>query len=444
MLANQTIKKASTRLTTALFSQAAIKIGLQLLDQAVFHEQRCSWSGDDFDQIKGEWQVVHKQIDAMLYSGCAGIAVFLARCSQQNSDPRFAETALAALAQSNYLLEKLPAPLPLGLYDGLGGLTLAAFEVALRLDHADSQATGCRLMKTISQHIDSLDHAGSVDLVSGHAGLLIALIRLSQCSYVDIDRALLKTVYQDIIERAQRNSWGWFWRDSELEDPDLGLCGLGHGAAGIALSLAEYHAFSGDPIAREAALEAIRYEQGYFDRSRANWPDLRQDELSNNNSEPSYPVYWCHGAAGIGLSRLRCYQLLRDESLLADAQAALQTAHRHAGRLLTSSQRSGRVNAEANISLCHGLGSIIELFLSAADVLQDKTHLNRARDIAMFLIKQHDRQGVWSCGVHGGGENPGLMLGLAGFGQQLLRLHPDDTPHSSSLSGLFECNSENL
>jgi lantibiotic modifying enzyme len=82
----------------------------------------------------------------------------------------------------------------------------------------------------------------------------------------------------------------------------------------------------------------------------------------------------------------------------------------------------------ANFSLCHGSLGNLELLLKASATyesvsLRDQTYLR-----ASSILDAIDAAG-WLCGVPLGVETPGLMLGLAGIGYQLLRLaHPQSIP----------------
>ena len=120
---------------------------------------------------------------------------------------------------------------------------------------------------------------------------------------------------------AAKEDTGWSWKTTEAA---RNLTGFSHGAAGIGWALAELYAASREGGFRAAALEAFRYERSCWNPGKRNWPDFREDE-------PEYPVHWCHGATGIGLSRLRTWQILGDPELLAEAHSALATVREDMG-----------------------------------------------------------------------------------------------------------------
>ena len=96
-------------------------------------------------------------------------------------------------------------------------------------------------------------------------------------------------------------------------------------------------------------LAAFEYERQWFDPAVDNWPDFRRNPFPSNRgrSPVVFMEYWCHGAPGIALSRLRAFQLLQDETLRSEALAGLRTT----SRMIAASL----VRNSGNFSLCHGL-----------------------------------------------------------------------------------------
>ena len=125
---------------------------------------------------------------------------------------------------------------------------------------------------------------------------------------------------------------------------------------------------------------------------------------------------WCHGAPGIGLSRLRAYQISGDDVYRQEAEVALQTTAQGLQQAILTRQ--------GNYSLCHGNAGNAELMMYASDVLGNTDYRAIADQVGRQGIEEHQKSGVpWSCGVVGGGETPNLMLGLAGIGYFYLRLY---------------------
>jgi lantibiotic modifying enzyme len=197
------------------------------------------------------------------------------------------------------------------------------------------------------------------------------------------------------------------------------LAGFSHGAAGIAWALLELAGATGNQRYRAAARQAIDYERGLYSPEAHNWPDLRGAELSSGDAAP-FVVAWCHGAAGIGLARSRALQHLNDPKLGDEIDVALNT---------TLTRGFGGSHC-----LCHGDMGNLDLLLEAGQALNDRGWRAQADRLAAMIVDSIDRDG-WVCGGPGAVEMPGLMLGLAGIGYQMLRLaEPDRVPSVLALA----------
>jgi len=134
--------------------------------------------------------------------------------------------------------------------------------------------------------------------------------------------------------------------------------------------------------------------------------------------QPVYAMGWCHGAPGIGLSRLRALQLVPgDAAIGAEFEEALNTTVNACRQWIPAAPGSG-------LCLCHGLGGNADLLIAASDALGRPDLRRVAEDAAHMAIQQIVPNDMpWPCGVNGGGESPNLMLGMAGIGHFFLRLH---------------------
>jgi lantibiotic modifying enzyme len=118
-------------------------------------------------------------------------------------------------------------------------------------------------------------------------------------------------------------------------------------------------------------------------------------------------VAWCHGAPGIGLSRLASLRYIDDATTREEITIALKT---------TLAQGFGR-----NHSLCHGDLGNLETLLTATSILDEPEYHEQLERFTAMLFESIEDAG-WITGVPQGVETPGLMTGLAGIGYELLRL----------------------
>jgi lantibiotic modifying enzyme len=361
------------------YLETAGRIAARLCRDALWSRRRCNWTADFLD---GD-VIAHGALGPDLYAGTSGIALFLSRMASASGERIFRLTADAALRQA---MEKLSAS-GCGLYSGGLGIQYVAAEMDKEIDEG----------AVIRQA--AVDRS-EMDVIGGSAGAIAVLLSLRRRTQ---SACLLEAAIQRgdlLLAAASKEEIGWSWKTMEAP---RNLTGFSHGAAGIGWALAELWAVSQEGRFRAAALEAFRYERSCWNPVERNWPDFR-------GPEPEYPVFWCHGAAGIGLSRLRTWQILGDEELLAEARNALATVRDDMG-------------SPENYSLCHGELGNADFLIHASQVLGEEAWLAPAIAAAEQGFERFEHRRVpWPCGVPGANETPDLMLGLAGIGHFYLRL----------------------
>src|ERR1700676_2427235 len=108
------------------FLATAERIGARLCRDAVWYQGRINWTSDFLD---GE-SIAHGALGPELYSGTAGIALFLWRLAEATGERIFRVTAEAALRQA---LESTPLS-GCGLYSGGLGILYTAAEIRQEVD----------------------------------------------------------------------------------------------------------------------------------------------------------------------------------------------------------------------------------------------------------------------------------------------------------------------
>ncbi len=397
----------------AEFLDVAASLGRRLCRDALWAGERCNWLGDSRELIDGSWTVGHRSLGPDLYQGTSGIALFLAALYRLTSEPVLRATALGALAHAHGQARRMPAAQRIGLYSGWTGIAYAtaaageAFEDQLLIDKA------CDMLVEATAGKEEF----LLDVLVGAAGAIVALIDMQRLTGRDI-MTIACRLGERLLVRAKRSEGGWSW-GSHSAAAEHDLTGFSHGAAGIAWALLELSAATGERRFRDAAEQGFAYERQHFSKAHENWPDFRADDPSSAG-QPGYMVAWCHGASGIGLSRLRAWQLTGDSVARGEAEAALRTTM----RTLTDPN----FGPQSDFTLCHGRAGNAELFLAAGDILGDRTARAVAEGVGRYGIEVYRRKDLpWPCGVYEGGETPNLMLGLAGIGHFYLRLYDSES-----------------
>lgn len=402
------------------FLDVAYSIGRRIARDAIWSGDRCNWVGPSMEYVDKTWKVVYRSCGIDLYAGTSGIGLFLSILYSNTGDKTLAKTAIGCFQQAIKNRDSVTLQARIGFYTGWAGIikSLQYSAPLLQTDMFENEA------KFMLHSLDKLNLEDSgIDVLAGSAGAVPVLI--TQVERHDEYTDLAKKIGNHLIDVAHKSAAGWSWNtlSPRSTDSTKNLTGFSHGTAGIGWTLVELYNVTNEKIFLTAAQEAFFYEKCKFNSIYGNWPDLREHstETSQDNAEYN-SIAWCHGAPGVGLSRLRSYEILGDESLKDEAKVAVNTTVKMIRQSLLGNQ--------ANFSLCHGLGGNADFLLVAGKTLQDDTLVEFSQHTGQRGIHAfRENTNQWSCGLAGAGEMPGLMLGTAGIGLFYLRLYDyDATP----------------
>ncbi len=397
---------------------AACAVGDQLCQLATCYQGAASWLG--IVQTRGyRWDL--QPADSSLYHGNSGITLFLAYLGSVTGNARYTDLARAALKAVRYdvaLLRKRPRPSEVGAFIGLGSVIYLLTHLGVLWEEPDLFAEARELVPLLDSWIASDER---LDLMAGSAGAIISLLNL-----YDLTPAapILMTAVRcgdHLLERALHLNAGLAWPTIPGHQPPAGLA---HGNAGFALSLFRLADASGQKRFLAAAQSALDYERSLFSPQHRNWPVFRTGQ-----AEPIIRVSWAHGAPGIGLARLASlpytdHPLIRNEIALALETTIAEGAGWH------------HEGFGPNLSLSHGDFGNLETLLMAVQTL-DATHTGYRQHLDLLtgqLLRSIKAHG-WVTGIPLRVETPGLMIGLAGIGYELLRLaEPASVPSVLALA----------
>lgn len=377
---------------------------LRRIEALAFHRNdRVAWMGLA-PVAKDYWSIGTAGFD--LYSGTAGIALFLGYAAEMLEEPQVRALAKSAIHTAIDQAEEAQMLSPKASFTigmaGIGGLLYASALLGhLWSDVALLERAG----SLIARFSSSLEADRTFDIIGGAAGYICGLLALQEVQpSIWQCRAEASRAAEHLLKHAQEVNGGLAW--TTAPDSFAPLTGFSHGTSGIAVGFLRLFSKTGDNRYRDAAFRALQYENSQFDSGQKNWYDFRNLPGVDTNSQVT-AVAWCHGAPGIGMARLYALQFTDDPGIQADLDAALETTWRR-----------GWGNGHC---LCHGDFGNMDLLLQADQLYPEVGWAMRARTIAAGILPSVE-ENSWLCGTPDGVETPEFMVGLAGIGYGLLRL----------------------
>lgn len=148
------------------------------------------------------------------------------------------------------------------------------------------------------------------------------------------------------VEQGER-----IWEQAEKQEMGYGfpgamegkaLAGMAHGNSGYILTFSYLLEITGERCYQERISELLAYEDSLYSEEAGNWKDLRKED-----SERKELNAWCHGAAGILLSRMK----LKDLKEFREHVEVQRDIDRCVEALCLCSETE-------SVCLCHGLAGI--------------------------------------------------------------------------------------
>lgn len=427
-MSNLAETRAAEAETLETMLAAATRIGHTLCETAYWDEarQRCTWMGHiDIGPISPVSETAYAAIGPHVYGGTAGVALFLAELYGQTHDAQFASVSVGALKRSiHYLRHHAEQISPLSVFSAHLGV---AYVMARFVDIGLGDGLEDDLRWLVDRSLDALNAPHLLDLINGSAGAIPVLLTLSRRPGFQMCLDAARACGEELCATAIRQNGFCAWETNRASGPGLNaplMTGFSHGTAGMALALLELYAQTSSVAFLDTARRAFAYEDTFFSRQRGNWLDLRSPHrVETDEVEGTFAVTWCHGAPGIGLTRLRAMSLdpeLRDD-YERKARIALTTT--------TAAIEQSLATPRSDVTLCHGLSGLAEVAFIIGEALGDDACRTSAAGTASKIIDLYGDRGDWPSGTTTGKLNPTLMLGSAGVGHHFLRLHaPNQIP----------------
>ena len=393
--------------------EAVVRVAERLSQAAVWDHAsaRCNWMGSAISGDESLQRVVALGPD--LYAGSGGIALALGECFPFTGVLRHKLTAQAALTRSISILQGENAQL-FGFYGGEAGIGYVARRLATIgvIDDPSGFIDGIceKLSKDFEKPL-------LLDITGGVGGTILFLVSEYTRNPAGNLANLIERYATYLCDRAvwQGSKCAWVAEEATGLKFSTPLGGYSHGTAGIASALFEAFAVTGSRRLLDAARAATAYDESLFDPEACNWRDVRFENNSSGASSGSFPVAWCHGAAGIALARVRAAQIDCDQAEKYRASILI-------GVETTASFLRTVLNKPAHdCTLCHGIAGLVDVIRVASDYLGDTKRLDVCEEAIQRLAAIINRTGICVSGLLDGRPHPSLMLGDAGIAFQLLR-----------------------
>ena len=392
------------------YIKTAIRFGNRICREAIRHNGKTNWiacasesglkvSKSYYQALKGDW-----------YSGTSGIAFFLAHLYEYSNETLHKTIAIEAIHHALDRMEDIEYG-KLGFHSGITGIAFSAINVGEKLHQIELVNKGLSLLEGLNQ-LPLKEY--TLDIIDGCAGAIPVLLKVIK-KYPSSDlNELLQKMGNYLLQKSQQEKIGCSWNTME-HGTKGNLTGYAHGASGIAIALLELWKYTNNNQFLDAANNGFIYEESLFVKNQKNWPDLRTtpNESSDINDETVCSCAWCHGAPGIGLARLRAYELTQNPTFMTYAQNAIDTTYNQL-----------ELAKLGNYSLCHGVFGNAELLVYAYEVTGEKKYLTKARKAGDSLIKNYEETArAIPNGTQTDYFSPDMMLGLAGIGYYYLRIN---------------------
>lgn len=352
-----------------------------------------------------------RRVGETLYDGRPGIALLFAALSVVTGEETYRDDALEIVAPLRATLPETIDSLdglPVGGGSGVASIAYALATLAELLEREELLADGRRVATALTA--ERIDRDPHLDVIGGSAGAILGLLSVYRATGDEeiLDRA--RRCGDRLLDRRIRTDDGHTsWPTKSTTRPSTGFS---HGNAGIAYALSRLASTTGNDRYGAVARDAIRGENAVYVEDVANWADFR-DRFESD--EPRFADAWCHGRAGIGLSRVGTLPFDDEDGVREDVDAAL-------------SEYSSLALATDD-HLCCGNAGRIEFLLTAGRRLDDAGPVGSARRLAASVVDRAERMGGYSYEAAGSLYDPTLFRGTAGIGYELLRVHsPDDLP----------------
>ena len=279
----------------------------RLIEEAIWNDDKTevNWCQINFNAEKNMvWHMT--PMNMYLYNGLAGMLLIFYELNLSMREQKIIEIyetlrnmLFAYTEGGRQSLDSIQSKL-IGMYDGESSI-IYTYLILYQQSKDKQYLCYAEEHATIVEQL--IDKSQKYDLLSGNAGAAQVLLKLYEVSGKNKYLTLAEKAITHLQEHKEKQNQGIGWR---IREDILPMSGMAHGNAGILMPVFTLWKKTGKEKYKQLAEEIWKYEESLYDVEIGNWIDVRNPEKS---IEEIGAVAWCHGAAGILLSRVYCYAL---------------------------------------------------------------------------------------------------------------------------------------
>lgn len=387
-------------------------IGKSLKSKLVYNKysKEFNWIGKSKD-IDGRWGCLPLNLD--LYDGLSGMCYFylyLQKYTQNKEYLNIAETTFLRMKETFLKMEKhflnlsdeLIATHPISPFSFPFSIIflMEHFSNVIEKSYWDEKVVN--LFLKISERF--LLFSKNSDFLLGQSGLLQLLLSLPNQEMNDIDYFSKKCI-SNIYNLSMNPDNGVIalpYIDSyDISKKKLFIGGFAHGSSGISASILRYAALKNDFVAETLGLKILEHDRSQFITEIKGWRDGREG-LDKYDAG-----CWCHGSAGIALSRLMISDKYSDNIINSE--------------LLIAKENIIKTGIGGNQSLCHGDLGNLEILRAIGTHFNDNEIKYFVQNYLSTLILKFKNGEAFKTGEDGLIPLVNLFMGEAGIGYGFLR-----------------------
>lgn len=382
---------------------AATTIATMIEDKMFFEDGYLNMVCKSRSQIDGHYQVL--PLNFNIYDGYGGVIIFLETLFRLTNITKYAKLS-SGLFDSlkkfslKHIHDITPDDTNLSAMTGIMG-TLYIMELFPDRFYIPELYTSI-----VNFVLDNLQNVKSCDFLTGIVGVLGFTLNATKMDSYHKDCIISSCVDLLIKKKCHKPDGSSYWSYSDgYADSrnELELGGFAHGSSSAAAILYEAYEYTGNNYILTLAKEVLNHDRSFFLPEIKGWIDGRNPEQKLDGGS------WCHGAAGVAVSRLLLYNHLHNDELILD-------------ELEMSFNQMEKVMG-FNICICHGMAGNLEVMYCISNIIKNKDYTRTVNNWLYTLVDRVLNNDSLICGDDSDKGLYGLFMGLSGLGYQFLRFY---------------------